>query len=329
LIRSQWIDNAKGQAILLVVIAHVWRGLRDAKLLEWTPSLQYLDYTIYSFHMPAFFVLAGVTAYISDSKGRGWIRAVVQLYAVYLFWSLIQTSLMFFLSKLTTGNLTLRDIYLIPIKPNAQFWFVLALIQFRIAANILPSRCLLVLAVCLFAYGTQILKSESGPFQICHFLLYFAVGYRSVEWIEQRLESSLIGNARYQALMLLVPGLLALSLVFFISGLSYDSVFAVVLAGVGMLTLYHSSRALESKRSGQLFNVLGLYSLPIYILHIMAASGVRVAAVRLGITDNAFVLFVLCVLAGIAAPIVAYQIAARVGLAWLFTMRWKRSTLTA
>ncbi len=47
--RLHWLDAAKGMGIILVVIAHVWTSgqLRD---------------TIYAFHMPLFFVLAGYVA---------------------------------------------------------------------------------------------------------------------------------------------------------------------------------------------------------------------------------------------------------------------------
>src|SRR5690242_14823711 len=186
--RTQWVDNAKGQAIFLVVIAHVWRGLRDAGILHWGPTFKYLDFTVYSFHMPAFFLLAGITAHISDQKGRRGARAriipIVRLYAVYLLWSLFQTSLMLALSHFTTEQMSIRDIFLIPIKPNAQFWFLLVLIIFRVVARLLPARILLVASVGLFVFGA-LLPSETLQFDVCHFLLFFVAGYRSFAWLEQ------------------------------------------------------------------------------------------------------------------------------------------------
>ena len=58
--RQDWLDLTKGIAILLVVIGHVFRGYTAAGLFpEYQTAFAYIDYTIYSFHMPLFFLLSG------------------------------------------------------------------------------------------------------------------------------------------------------------------------------------------------------------------------------------------------------------------------------
>ncbi len=47
--RIEWVDIAKGIGIILVIIGHV--NTFNSSVKEW----------IYSFHMPLFFILAGVT----------------------------------------------------------------------------------------------------------------------------------------------------------------------------------------------------------------------------------------------------------------------------
>ena len=57
--RVTWVDRSKGFAIFLVVFGHVWRGLESAGLLQ--PDLfRAVDARIYAFHMPLFFLLAGL-----------------------------------------------------------------------------------------------------------------------------------------------------------------------------------------------------------------------------------------------------------------------------
>lgn len=51
--RIEWLDIAKGICILLVVLGHE---------LTWNEKLRYL---IYAFHIPMFFILSGMTAYIT------------------------------------------------------------------------------------------------------------------------------------------------------------------------------------------------------------------------------------------------------------------------
>lgn len=50
--RTQWVDMAKGIAILLVVIGHFWDPTG--------PEASLLLSVIYSFHMPLFIALAGI-----------------------------------------------------------------------------------------------------------------------------------------------------------------------------------------------------------------------------------------------------------------------------
>jgi len=61
--RVQWVDFAKGVAIILMVVAHViWQGTN-------------LIAFIYTFHMPFFFVMAG---YLLNTEkwSRRWERFI-------------------------------------------------------------------------------------------------------------------------------------------------------------------------------------------------------------------------------------------------------------
>jgi fucose 4-O-acetylase-like acetyltransferase len=315
--RTQWIDNAKGQAIFLVVLAHVWRGLRDADMLAWGSTLKFLDYTVYSFHMPSFFILAGITAFISDNKRRSNFDNVVRLYAVYLFWSLIQTTLMFALSAFTTGKTPISDIILIPIKANAQFWFLLVLILFRLSALVVPKSALLPLGLLLFVAAATFEKSEYLPFQIMHFMLFFVLGYRSFDRIN---------NMGSKTCLLILPAFVFLMIVgsflFIGAGITYDSVYAIVLAVIGFVVLFLSSKAMAGSVFESMFNYLGSYSMPIYILHIMAASGIRIAAAKAGLAAYGLTIMAIGTAAGILVPILVYIVMKKMGLEGLFTMKW-------
>lgn len=58
--RIEWIDCAKGLAIILVVFGHA--------LTYFSPDFENIIHMIYSFHLPLFFVLTGyVSAYSYNS----------------------------------------------------------------------------------------------------------------------------------------------------------------------------------------------------------------------------------------------------------------------
>src|SRR5665213_2423233 len=70
-VRSNAVDIVKGLAILLVTYEHTGQGM-SARGWWTTPSRHFSYLFVYSFHMPAFFYLAGLfvasTIHPSDAK---------------------------------------------------------------------------------------------------------------------------------------------------------------------------------------------------------------------------------------------------------------------
>lgn len=74
--RIEWLDIAKGICILLVVLGHE---------LTWDEELRYL---IYAFHIPMFFILSGMTAYITKETEKNFkdffVKNVNALFKPYI-----------------------------------------------------------------------------------------------------------------------------------------------------------------------------------------------------------------------------------------------------
>ena len=90
--RAIWVDVCRGIAIILVVYGHALRGIYSVPMPP-GPALQ--NSLIYAFHMPVFFVLAGLFLWPSIMKGRAHcLKTKVQtvLYP-YFLWSLIAGSI--------------------------------------------------------------------------------------------------------------------------------------------------------------------------------------------------------------------------------------------
>lgn len=315
--RIRWIDDAKGYAIVLVVIAHVWRGLRDAHLLHWSKEFAFLDHVVYSFHMPLFFMLSGLTAFLSDGRGKGKATDVLRLYYVYLFWSLIQISLMYVLSGVTTGDVSIQKFVLLPFSPSAQFWFLFVLIIFRIFTYVISYRILLPCTLAAFLIGS-ILNSNTLGFNAYHYSLFFALGYRDITIMAGRMTNVLCGVIAVLAGTLLLMSTVAV----YNAGIPYDSILALGSAVCGSAFIICSAQIFSSTKLGSVSNLFGRYSLHIYILHIIAASGVRVICVKTGLLTNGYWLLAVCTIVGLVAPIISYHVMRKVGLEVLFTMKW-------
>jgi len=94
-VRSNAVDIVKGFAILLVTYEHTGQGM-SARGWWTTPSRNFSDLFIYSFHMPAFFFLAGL--FVAGSIHRRGAKDFVlekmkTLLYLYLAWAVILSAI--------------------------------------------------------------------------------------------------------------------------------------------------------------------------------------------------------------------------------------------
>ena len=91
--RIEWVDYAKGIGIILVVYAHLLSSGYHAGLDIKESFFFFSDSLVYSFHMPLFFLLAGLFA------GQSYLKRGVKSFLVHkvqvlgypcLIWSVIQ-----------------------------------------------------------------------------------------------------------------------------------------------------------------------------------------------------------------------------------------------
>ncbi len=89
--RISWIDAARGFCIILVVIGHAINGIQGAGLTARDGMLYNIYYFIYTFHMPAFFVLSGLLARPSVNKnGEKFFKNIIKniAYPYFLYGSI-------------------------------------------------------------------------------------------------------------------------------------------------------------------------------------------------------------------------------------------------
>ena len=79
--RNTFLDCTRGLGICLVVFGHVERGLSDAHLLPANYPFAQIDFTLYTFHMPLFFLLAVLGVFLLLCKALESWRAALQVLA--------------------------------------------------------------------------------------------------------------------------------------------------------------------------------------------------------------------------------------------------------
>lgn len=314
--RVEWIDFAKGLAVLLVVIGHVIPGLMNAGLISADHPLNFVATWIYAFHMPVFFFLAGLFAMRSTQRTVGEFLADKFRVIVYpyLLWSLIQLAIMGLLGGVTNlGAVTLTPVSILRylfVDPFMQFWFLYALFfnyLLLLAAIKLGAGKLgyLAVAAVFFILGALLpLDPTQIIFRTMFQTIFFALGAVFGETLCKRLSA-----LKLPALAGVALGAFAIMTVVLLAGIGHkvtEYLPRLGLALLGLLAALALSIILNQTLPGRIARAVrtwGQKSMQIYIVHVLAASGLRIALVRfLGLTDP-WLHVVLQTLVGMAVPL--------------------------
>jgi fucose 4-O-acetylase-like acetyltransferase len=314
--RQLWLDIARGVGVILVVYGHVVRGLIGADALPSEPWVCWSDFALYSFHMPLFFFLSGLNVFHSLGRGRKAFLAE-KLWTVgwpYLLWSLIQGSVAAVFASRTNAGQTFDRLLTIGWEPIAQFWFLYALMILHLAVLLVGRRPRILLALGVVAFvSSAFAPVDSLARSILYSFLFYAAGVAMGPWLRK------VTVSRAQAALGLALGvpLFALAVAFcgVVSGLEPQALVTILCAVAGgyvVLCIGWIGRGPLARAAAY----VGQASMTIYVLHILAASGTRIAMSELGLSLPYAVNIAAGLLVGTAAPIVVHAVLKRFDLLW-------------
>jgi fucose 4-O-acetylase-like acetyltransferase len=332
--RSHWADNARAIGIALVVAGHELRGLERAGILPSSEALTLLDSVVYSFHVPLFFFLSGMffDGSVARHGRRGALRGKLErLVLPYLIWSLLQGSVEVLLAGTTNGRATWSEVLALLWVPRAQFWFlyVLALVMLLgllVYRDVRMRRSPLVPALGLALYlARPLLPDQLHLGFVADHFVFFAVGV----WTQGALPR-LAARPGSVTLLALVTAVLLQIHFHGLLGLHYTDrgLETLALAATAILAILGLSMLL-ARRAHPWLRAVGRASMPIFLMHILAASGLRVVLQRgFGLDDPALHV-VLGLAAGLAAPMLAArlwdQLLAPSLPLWTARLGWRRA----
>lgn len=312
--RSAWIDVARGIGIFLVVLAHAERGIVRANVAPSTMMSLAADQAIYAFHMPLFFMLAGLHVGHGLRHGRGpFLRdKLVTIVWPYFLWSAIYVGVSMAVGTVNQP-LDLSDMAKIPWQPVAHFWFLYALLLCHlVAAAIWPNRWLLAGAAIALALAWIFLEHRSIATQMAQMFPFFAIGVIAGPAIGNR-EIGLhrIAPALAAGGMLLLVAVQMMVGQSTLSSLAFAPYFyAGALAGIAAvvgISLLIGARFAWLRRMGQA-------SMAIFVIHTFFAAGLRIMLTRSGVEMDHLVLLALSCLCAIVGPWMMYEYFGRRGL---------------
>ncbi|WP_050527671.1 acyltransferase family protein [Pseudorhodobacter aquimaris] len=321
--RSEWIDTAKGLAILLVVFGHAWRGIHEAGLVP--PALFHaVDARIYAFHMPVFFALSGLL--VAGSLWRATPHHFTASRLSRLIWPMILWTYLFLGVKLAAGSvanqpITMKDMLILPIPGHLHLWFLWALYVLHMG---------LLLTRPLISRGRYLPLALWGMM-----IATIALAFMPLPDVLYRLIGPAIQNAPFFVLGIVLSQTLDLSTLGRGGRLGALTAFvlvvavwpflpqwpAVLLGGSLLLTWCFLAicAGLAQNLSPQLttwLTRLGLASMAIYLAHTIFSATMREVLFAIGVSGLGWHL-VLGFGIGVFGPLVLLRVAQRSGAAWL------------
>jgi fucose 4-O-acetylase-like acetyltransferase len=321
--RNDWIDLIKAISIILVVYGHVARGVHTAGFPMDEQGFRLVDQLIYSFHMPLFFFAAGLLfapALQRMGARQLIVRKARQLMYPYAVWSLIQGLIGVLLSRYTNSRLELAEVLSFPWHPRDQFWFLYAL--FLIFLVLAPLTLLLGrtyrLALPGLALAGFLLHQRVQWSFVDAYVLSFSI-YVVLGMCFDRVQPFFRRHAGALSLGLGALFAAAQCLVQLMGwGDAGTDGWGLPLACLGILFFAALCIWLARWRPDWLCQV-GRMSMPIFLMHVLAGSGTRIALGKLGV-ESAPLHLLAGTLAGVLLPLLAYRWLLRGGAGFLFNM---------
>ncbi|WP_445443447.1 acyltransferase family protein [Clavibacter sp. km1a] len=266
--RHEWVDAAKGAAIVLVVLYHAIVFADEAGIpSRWST----IAATLSTFRMPLFFFAAGLFA----AKALSWSlpvllrRRLLRLLWIYVLWSALWLAVAALVpaADLGTGGSALLDLVLLPVRPNANTWFVYALaVYFAVAwlirrlpvwAQLAPAVVLTVLLQTNALRSGDVTVDKVGMY-LTFFLLAVHLGVRVLA-VAPRVRA---GHAVALALAYVVlTGIASVASLYYVPGVQLLLSVVAVAAGTAVAVVLARARWAHG------LVALGSRTLPVYLLH--------------------------------------------------------------
>lgn len=319
--RYRWVDLAKGIGILLVVYGHIARGIYSAGIEFSERWFKLVDSIIYTFHMPLFFFLSGLFFHGSLKK-RGaaemaaW-KADTILYP-FIVWSLLQGSVELLFSRYTNDVVAIEDVVNL-LEPRAQFWFLFALFMITLLA--IPVYAALkqrfFLGVVLFSAAVFLFQQALPDFFHADYLYSWFVFFAFGVWFNESKEVFL-AKARWLVWPFLALFVFSQWLFHGYFRLTYEDSGAglLLLAFIAILFVVLLSHEL-ARFPGNFLLHIGYSSMAIYLMHVLAGSGVRVLLQKVLHVENLYAHLALGCAFAVLIPIGMVQLCRRWKLMFL------------
>ena len=312
--RDYLVDCLRGYACLLVVLGHVMVGIRNAGL-ETGYFFDYLEKFIYTFHVALFMFLSGYVYKITGmwerkgTRGKFLCHKLINLGIPYIIFSSIYIVINSVISG-TNHNNSFSDILNIWKRPVAQYWFIYALLILFIIWILLSyifNDVVILFILTIIYLMVSFLKIDVPIIGAAlSFAFIFGLGVCIPKLCIDKIEV-------WKKILFIIFHIFIISvlIVYNLQKVSILLMLAQVIGAFGsvaFISLIYRGNCIEK---ALLF--INKYSFPIYLLHTIFTSAVRIALFKIGFNLYLIHLFAGCIV-GVMAPIIIAMFAEKIDI---------------
>lgn len=313
--RINWIDQARGLSIILVVIMHSTLGVEKAMGVEgWMH--QVVAYAT-PFRIPAFFLISGLllASALRKSLGEFLDKRVVTLLYLYVVWLTIQFGFKApgLISEMG-ATATLLAYLKAFVQPFGTLWFIYVLpIFFAISRATMHLPKMAVLGAGLIATLAPIHTGWMVIDQSAAFFFYFYLGHiaaphiqRMVDWVMDNSKVALLGLTAWAIGHGLLLGFAAMPVVH------------VAFALAGAMALITIAALLRYAPGMDLLRWIGRNTIVVYLGFFLPMAIARTVMIKLGIIGDVGTISLLTSISAIIGAVIMYLVADKLRLAQFF-----------
>jgi fucose 4-O-acetylase-like acetyltransferase len=313
--RSNVVDIVKGIAIILVAYGHTAQGMIHRKWWV-TPGAYFSDNFIYSFHMPAFFFVAGLFVIGSITK-RGARRFTVEklktiLYP-YILLVVLNAALDPLVGRFKSGQITFQwKVFLLNLADGDASWFLFVLFVCLMVALLtvrVPAWLRFVVAALVGmtpAFGPPLTN------QVLREFCFVAAGM----WVGTRIYRLERTRTSMAALGFLVFAALQIAMVYQYGATTQWTY--IELGATGTMGLFLLSKILDKHSVGDALAWVGRASLAIFMLSAFAQGATREILLRVFHTKELWLQLLLPTFFATLLPAIVWHQQDRWHVRWLF-----------
>ncbi|MGB0733097.1 MAG: acyltransferase family protein, partial [Pontibacterium sp.] len=290
---------------------HVARGVFNAGIPMDAGLYTLVDSLIYSFHMPLFFLLSGYF-FIESTLRRGAINQSINkfntIFYVFIIWSILHGLVEVGLSQFTTNQLSLSELTDLSNHPRNHFWFLFALFVISFISAYIYAFAgkkwhVLVLVVGAFLY---IARDNIDNFTAIDYFfmgsaVFFMFGVSLSIWLKSGRTPTLLFVAILGILTVFAQWYYHIEMAW-----TWDDAPAWARMLLAILTIYFVVSLCQRCAHWMpgVFAYLGKHSLEIYLMHLIAGSGIRIVLQKFAGIESVPVHLAVGTLLGIVLPLI-------------------------